>query len=402
MSESPGNDRRVAIVTRDPRLGGGVPTMAAFVYDVAEEAGFNPVLLCNRLTDKTLSFADILRRRGSFDREVVDGRAVRYVPQIGTGLTIDERLSVFNQYIWEEALADVDIRFGVCGPALCSHPLERSGAPYGCWTATTVGEDMTGRRPERHTLSWYRNRVEQLLLERLERRIYRSASRVLTLSHYSADDICSTYGLSSRDVEVFPYPVDTQKFTSEGKHISTDGNVILFVGRFTDPRKNIELLIEAFARVHEESEAVRLKLVGDSPTEHLRSLVDERGVSDAVDFVEYLPNEELPRHYRSADIFVIPSKQEGLGIVGLEAMASGLPIVSTRCGGPEDYVRDEETGYLVEADDIDSVVDRIQNLIDSPTLRDRMGEEARRRAVEEYSKSRLRQRLISTLEALDR
>jgi glycosyltransferase involved in cell wall biosynthesis len=401
-ANSPGNGRTVAIVTRDPELGGGVPSMASFVYGVAAEGGFEPVLICNRLTEKTLSFSDVLRRRGSFDTEVVDGRTVRYVPQIGTGLTVDERLSVFNQYIWEEALADADIRFGVCGPGLCSHPLARSGERYGCWTATTVGEDLTGRRPERASLDWYRSRFEQLLLERAEQRIYRSASQLLTLSHYSADNICSTYGLSREKVGIFPYPVDTEEFTPEGERIPTDANVVLFVGRFSDPRKNIQLLIDAFDRVDAASGDVHLKLVGDSPTDQLRTLVEERGLTGVVEFVEYIPNEELPRHYRSADVFAIPSRQEGLGIVGLEAMASGLPIVSTRCGGPEDYVREGETGYLVDVDDAGGFADRMQELLDAPATRERLGHEARRRAVEQYSRARLREELLSVLDSLGR
>src|SRR6185295_4667659 len=80
---------------------------------------------------------------------------------------------------------------------------------------------------------------------------------------------------------------------------------------------------------------------------HLGAYLRSRGTEDAVRFLGFCQREGLRDYYNSLDVFVIPSHQEGLGIVGLEAMACGLPVVATRCGGTEDYVKNGANGYLV-------------------------------------------------------
>jgi glycosyltransferase involved in cell wall biosynthesis len=87
-------------------------------------------------------------------------------------------------------------------------------------------------------------------------------------------------------------------------------------------------------------------LVGDAPTQNLTSLADRLALSEHVQFLGPLDEEELRLFYRSIDLFAIPSHQEGFAIVGAEAMAAGCPVLSTRCGGPEEYVIHGVTGWL--------------------------------------------------------
>ena len=81
----------------------------------------------------------------------------------------------------------------------------------------------------------------------------------------------------------------------------------------------------------------KLLLIGDEPISDLYDLVAKLNLNDRVEFHGVKPYSEMISYYQRASVFAIPSLQEGLGIVGLEAMACGLPIVSTRCGGPEDF-----------------------------------------------------------------
>ena len=80
---------------------------------------------------------------------------------------------------------------------------------------------------------------------------------------------------------------------------------------------------------------MKLKLVGDKPSASLMALSKSLGIESDIEFLDVRPRDELVDLYRRATLFVMPSRQEGLGIVVLEAMACGLPVVSTRCGGPE-------------------------------------------------------------------
>lgn len=94
----------------------------------------------------------------------------------------------------------------------------------------------------------------------------------------------------------------------------------------------------------ETSPNIRLLLIGDEPGPKLLQQIDALEWNEHVKGIDYVDNEELPAYYRGADVFSIPSQHEGLAIVGLEVMACGKPIVSTRCGGPEEYVIDKERG----------------------------------------------------------
>jgi glycosyltransferase involved in cell wall biosynthesis len=143
-------------------------------------------------------------------------------------------------------------------------------------------------------------------------------------------------------------------------------NRVGFAGRFADPRKNMTLLFDALAVCRARGFAINCDLVGDDPPPEFGEYLRARGLSDAVAFLGFRERGTLRDYYGSLDMLVIPSHQEGLGIVGLEAMACGCPVVATRCGGTEDYVKDGSNGYLVgfSADEMADAIIRI--LTDAP------------------------------------
>lgn len=151
---------------------------------------------------------------------------------------------------------------------------------------------------------------------------------------------------------------------------------ILSVGRFADPRKNVRLLLRAYAHLLQAMpDAPPLILAGDTgpSSENLR-LASSLGISEKVEVRLQVSQEELAELYRNASLFVLSSDEEGLGIVNLEAMASGIPVVSTRCGGPDIAVVDGETGYLTPVGDAQALAERMRELLADPSLRQRMGE----------------------------
>jgi glycosyltransferase involved in cell wall biosynthesis len=165
-----------------------------------------------------------------------------------------------------------------------------------------------------------------------------------------------------------------------------DGH-ILSVGRFADPRKNVRMLFYAYNWLRQSMpKAPHLILAGETgPSVEDWNLAVSLGISEYVEFHQNVLIEELARLYRGASLFVLSSNEEGLGIVILEAMASGIPVVATRCGGPETAVIDGETGYLTPVGDAKALAVTIQQLFAHPELRQRMGQAGRQRVEDHFS-----------------
>jgi glycosyltransferase involved in cell wall biosynthesis len=159
-----------------------------------------------------------------------------------------------------------------------------------------------------------------------------------------------------------------------------------FAGRIADPRKNLPLLLDAVALARLRRSEIKLRLTG-TPDDALRAAVAERGLAGAVEFVGTLPESLLGDFYRSLDVFVIPSRQEGFGIVGVEALACGVPVISTRCGGPEDFVIDGRTGFLTDHEP-EEIARRILEIVGDRTLRRRLSEGALAAVHADYSPDR--------------
>jgi Glycosyltransferase len=219
------------------------------------------------------------------------------------------------------------------------------------------------------------------LTERYERCALRIASEVFAISNYTLAGVRAVLGNGSGmlatcgvDTDVFhPAPTQPKKF-------------ILCIGRLDDPRKNIALLVEAYARLRRNvPNAPELWLVGQQPLPKVMRLIREHGLTETVRLQGPRKHAELPRIYQSALCFVLSSDEEGLGIVLLEAMACGLPVVSTTCGGPETAIEHDRTGFLVPVGDAKALCDAMARLVASPSLCDRLGQEARKVSLERFS-----------------
>jgi glycosyltransferase involved in cell wall biosynthesis len=136
---------------------------------------------------------------------------------------------------------------------------------------------------------------------------------------------------------------------------------------------------------------VTLRVAGEVSGD-LRAQAVRLGIADSVKFLGTLGNDNLPGFYRGLDILLIPSRQEGLNIAGLEAGACGIPVVTTRCGGPEDYVTDGETGFVTGFDPVE-IASRLSDISAGRALRERLSRNLRARVTEEYNEARFADRL---------
>ena len=141
------------------------------------------------------------------------------------------------------------------------------------------------------------------------------------------------------------------------------------------------MLIKALPDIRRRVDGAALVIVGGGPHgEHLHRLAREAGVTEHVVFTGGVPSAELPAHYAMADVFAMPCRTrgygmdvEGLGIVFLEASASGVPVVAGCSGGAPETVRDGETGRLVDGRSHDEIVDAVGSILADPDLAARMG-----------------------------
>jgi phosphatidylinositol alpha-1,6-mannosyltransferase len=268
--------------------------------------------------------------------------------------------------------------FGAAAPlGLMAPALRRAGAQR--LVATTHG----------HEAGWAQLPAARGLL----RRIGESTDTITYLGEYTRSRIASalTPQAAGRMVQL-PPGVDEETFhpASGGDEVRarlglTDRPVVVCVSRLV-PRKGQDTLIRAMPRIlAKEPEAVLLIVGGGPYGRDLRRLASETGVADAVRFTGAVPWSELPAHYGAGDVFAMPCRTrrggldvEGLGIVYLEASATGLPVVAGDSGGAPDAVLDGETGWVVRGSSVEDTADRVITLLGDPELRRRMGERGRR------------------------
>jgi glycosyltransferase involved in cell wall biosynthesis len=324
------------------------------------------------------SFRLLQRRAGSELRQAFDGYETH---AIGAWLPELEFTHYLATEPWKRAMDSCCAYLTVAGNALASLPYFQTRRPFLGWISSGWHEDRKDRARQfpsgRKLIDCA---IVKPVVSRLERSLLRSGS-MLAASHYTQrllDNIAGATVVRG----VLPTPIDTN-FFSPAPNQELSGR-IGFSGRLADPRKNLQLMLVALHQLRCKGHAVSAVLIGGGPDEKLGRLIQELGLDDALEFTGYVPAETLRDKLRSLDLFVVPSHQEGLCIAALEAMACGCPVVSTRCGGPEEFILDDETGFLVDSDPVE-MADAISRLLRTPKLRQRLGAAAREKVKHDYS-----------------
>jgi glycosyltransferase involved in cell wall biosynthesis len=230
-------------------------------------------------------------------------------------------------------------------------------------------------------------------LRALERRTIRDARVRWAISPASRRAVIEATGVPPDTIRVVPVPVDTRRFTplpDEQWGARLEAPELVFVGRADDPRKNIGLLLEAFSLLRRRLPTATLKLVGTRPNVPLPAGAEATGRVESV-----------PEVLRGASLFVLPSLQEGFGIVVAEALASGVPVLVTPCGGPEELVRDSHGGELLPGFDASELAERALALLDEPERLWKMRRLGRSYVEREHDPARLVAALGAAVALLD-
>jgi D-inositol-3-phosphate glycosyltransferase len=226
-----------------------------------------------------------------------------------------------------------------------------------------------------------------------EAQIVAAADRIVAASEDERTHLVRQYAARPSRVVVIPCGVDTALFRpgTAGEARAELGlgaePVLLYVGRLA-PIKGLETLLAAVAALADEDRPVRLLVVGgdadESPDGHetrLRQLATDLGLGERVTFLGPQPQPALRTYYVAADAAVLPSYYESFGMVALEAMACGTPVIASRVGGLATTVRDGITGFLVPEGDVNALARRIADLTGDEALRTRLGLEGVRWAA---------------------
>lgn len=379
---------RVALLTHDLSLGGGTGRLTRFLHRVLRASGrYDPEVVS--LAMSSSDTASISLRRPRSWRTGIQVRHDRWEDldylHVGARGSELEWQRYRPRPELDDLLAGFDLVQLVVGTPPWGCVAFRTGLPVALWTATTTWSDRSRRvcqkAPPARLWALAMTGAAQIC----ERQALRQADIVFGLSRYTMEAL---QPLTSREVHLATGGVDLDLYKPVA---SPSGDYILSVGRHSDARKNLPMLLRAYARLkvrHESSSTSSLPdlyLVGDDPTPSAKALITALGLDRHVRLLGFQPENRLSELYANAAIYVLSSDEEGLGLVLLEAMASGVAVVSTSSGGPATAVVPGETGLLTPVGDEAAMAEALWGLSRDPDLRARMGGAGRTRAEQVFS-----------------
>ena len=189
-------------------------------------------------------------------------------------------------------------------------------------------------------------------------------------------------------------PID--EFTNSSNGDGRKGSLrVLYLGRLV-PEKGQAVLLQAVALLSKRGHSVKITLAGDGPSRPgLERIAEQLGIASLSSFVGAVSQEELHALYANASVFCLPSYAEGVPVVLMEAMAMGLPVVSTRIAGIPELVEDGRTGLLVSPGRPDELADALQRVLDDPSLYGKIGSNAREKVILEFNADRSAEQLYA-------
>ncbi|MFC1962411.1 glycosyltransferase family 4 protein [Chloroflexota bacterium] len=225
----------------------------------------------------------------------------------------------------------------------------------------------------------YRKNLSGRIAAKLQQWSFRNADAVHVISRKLREQAKQ---LSARNPIVIPNGVDASIFRPMNKSglrkthgFSQDENIIIGVARLI-PRKGIDYLIRATAKVAEHLPNLRLLIIGDGiQRANLEKLILKAGLGNKAQILGLVSHEQVPQYLNMADVFVIPSLFEPLGIVTIEAMACGIPVIGTNVDGIPDIVEDGKNGILVPPGDDEQIAEALMTLLSDEDTRNKLAQE---------------------------
>jgi D-inositol-3-phosphate glycosyltransferase len=275
-----------------------------------------------------------------------------------------------------------------------------------------------------HTLGEMKNRIARTEAEREgeyringEKQVIGRANRITVATLAELTQLRFLYKADPNKMVIIPPGVDVSHFypipSDEAKTfvgLKPEDRMILFVGRI-EPLKGVDTLIQAMSCLHlkDASRLVHLSIIGGDPSAspeqmtvemaRLQKLCEDLGLGKAVIFLGKRGQDTLPYYYSAAEVLVMPSHYESFGMVALEAMACGTPVIASEVGGLAYLVRDGETGFTIPAEEPDMLCDKLSWLLNDPELHAKMSAQAAEYA-QDYAWEKIANQIVDVYDGL--
>ena len=382
--------KRLALVVPALGSGGGVTSVARFVREAARNSGryeLKLVSLCMNSRDPaSVRLMQPMSWRCGILAQQDDWEGTACV-RVGAFFSEFEFQRYKPNHVLAAQLADVDLIQVVAGSPAWANTVLGLGKPVSLQVATRARVERRRRDAStRSLLGWWRRAMTELT-DRFDDRALRRCDAIQVENPWMYEYAKSLNADRSVDLRYAPPGVDSNAFKPLLNRELASDPYILCVGRLADPRKNSELIGRAFAAlVQKGNDKTRLVLAGNSaPPAAFWQVIDEASLRPRVTYLSGVSRADLIALYQHAAVFVLPSDEEGLGMVILEAMACGVPVVATRCGGPDGIIRDGTDGFLVPLNDAGAMAVHLGKLLNDTSLNLRLGRAARERIEANYS-----------------
>lgn len=389
-----------AVLTIEPARG-GVPVMASVMYQRLVTSGHRPQLVyvdAESAPARTQDVPGYLLRRWRAEpqqQREMDSIAVPRYP-------LPDYAHHFTPGLVAHRAISTPIRVLAAGSGHTGAPWLRDDAPFLAWVASHYGDELSARVQSGD--AWAKSVLDGpwwSRMQRLEGRVLRQAARILAISPHTARRLAEEWPELADKLHTVFIPVDVNRLAQRrNAATAAESPYILTTGRIIDPRKNMGMLFRAFARLRGEFPLLRLKLAGMDPNDYVLDAQAAAGVRDGVDYLGRLAYDALVDLIQGASVFALTSNQEGLAITVLEAMAAAVPVVATRCGGPEGTVSDGQTGFLVNVNDDGAFADQTARLLREPGLHAKIGAAAQAHARQHFSPRAIQAQLLTHLRAI--
>ena len=340
--------KKIAILTLHPHNYGGVLAIQKNVYN-----------FCAQYFEPTLFFlgfgADIST---SFKRCKFSSR-VRHTSYFGMqAVEIGARWAFWEpgHYVntiksWSKELEGYDYFFVVSGTPIAAHPLLLLKKKFVGLYASDHHSDRVQRMGNKKGIrAFIQARAHPKMLA-IEKEVLQKTNYLFPMSHYTASQFELILGKAHGAMELCPYPIASEKIGVINNYNQNKERIILAVGRFDDPRKNMDMLLRVFESICAQVKNIKLYVIGAYPLRETLQKYADKPFFRSIVFTGYVEAFELDLFYQRAHLMLITSYQEGFGIVGLEALARGVPVVATDCGGTRDFVIHNQTGFMVDVND---------------------------------------------------
>ena len=371
---------RILIINSEyPPLGGGAGNASANIAQCLADTGYEVTVL-------TVHHGTLPRKEQKQNLTILRIPALRRKEDRSTAL--EQIAFIISASLWTFSLIrkpkpDATLAFfGVPSGAVAFLIKILFRIPY---IVSLRGGDVPGFRP-------YDFSLHHKLIAPFLRLIWKNASSIVANSN-GLRDLALKFD-SRFEIPIIPNGVDLDLYRTNERDWATP--YLLSAGRLVY-QKGLDLGMRALADLKHLN--WQWTIAGDGPQlDHLKTLAHELGIQDRVIFAGWQSREQIIQQYQQANIFLFPSRHEGMPNAVLEAMASGLPVVASRIAGNEELVVDGKTGSLFPSEDVSSLRDVLQKLLIDSSLYQQMGFASRRRVAEYYSWQNTTRQYVNLLE----